>query len=103
MVSQERTEWHRIVLFGKLAEIAANYIKKGDLVYFEGQIQTRKWVDKSGQDRFSTEIVVPYIGGVMQMLGTPKGKSETNTISGSIKKTEEFFGSSIKDYDDIPF
>ncbi len=63
--NQERTEWHRVVLFGKLAEIAQQYLKKGSQVYFEGRIQTRKWQDQSGQDRYSTEIVA----NEMQMLG----------------------------------
>ena len=53
--AQERTEWHRIVIFGKLAEIAAQYLKKGSQVYFEGKIQTRKWQDQGGQDRY-TEV-----------------------------------------------
>jgi single-strand DNA-binding protein len=63
--AQERTEWHRIVLFGKLAEIAQQYLKKGSQAYFEGRIQTRKWQDQSGNDRYSTEIVA----NEMQMLG----------------------------------
>ena len=63
--TQERTEWHRIVLFGKLAEIAQQYLKKGSQAYFEGRIQTRKWQDQSGNDRYSTEIVA----NEMQMLG----------------------------------
>ena len=63
--SQERTEWHRIVLFGKLAEIAQQYLTKGSQAYFEGRIQTRKWQDQSGNDRYSTEIVA----NEMQMLG----------------------------------
>ena len=61
----EKTEWHRIVMFNKLAEIAAQYLKKGSQVYFEGKIQTRKWQDQSGNDRYSTEIVA----NDMQMLG----------------------------------
>jgi single-strand DNA-binding protein len=63
--AQERTEWHRIVIFGKLGEIAAQYLKKGSQAYFEGKIQTRKWQDQSGNDRYSTEIVA----NEMQMLG----------------------------------
>ena len=62
---QERTEWHRIVMFGKLAEIAEQYLKKGSQAYFEGRIQTRKWQDNEGKDRYSTEIVAHE----MQMLG----------------------------------
>ena len=67
---QEKTEWHRVVVYGKLAEIAGQYLTKGSQVYFEGKIKTRKWTDQnSGQDRYSTEINVDSFGGVMQMLG----------------------------------
>jgi single-strand DNA-binding protein len=66
---QERTEWHRIVMFGKLAEIAAQYLKKGSQAYLEGRIQTRKWQDNEGKDRYSTEIVA----NEMQMLGGRPG------------------------------
>ncbi|MGH8595584.1 MAG: single-stranded DNA-binding protein [Gammaproteobacteria bacterium] len=62
---QERTEWHRVVFFGRLAEIAGEYLKKGSQIYVEGRLQTRKWQDKEGNDRYSTEIV----GNEMQMLG----------------------------------
>lgn len=65
---REKTEWHRVVIFGKLAEVAGEYLKKGSQVYIEGQLQTRKWQDQSGQDRYTTEVVV-NIGGSMQMLG----------------------------------
>lgn len=53
---KEKTEWHRVVLFGKVAEIAGQYLKKGALAYFEGKLETRKWQDQSGQDRYTTEI-----------------------------------------------
>jgi len=66
---QEKTEWHRVVFFGKLAEIAGEYLRKGSQVYVEGKLQTRKWQDKQGQDRYTTEIVVDGFNGVMQMLG----------------------------------
>ena len=65
---QEKTEWHRVVLFGKVAEIAGQYLRKGSQVYIEGKLQTRKWQDQSGQDRYTTEIVVD-LGGSMQLLG----------------------------------
>ncbi|MBC8954801.1 MULTISPECIES: single-stranded DNA-binding protein SSB1 [Xenorhabdus] len=65
---REKTEWHRVVLFGKLAEVAGEYLRKGSQVYIEGSLQTRKWQDQSGQDRYTTEIVV-NVGGTMQMLG----------------------------------
>jgi single-strand DNA-binding protein len=62
---QERTEWHRVAMFGRLAEIAAEYLRKGSQVYLEGSLRTRKWQDKEGNDRYSTEI----IANEMQMLG----------------------------------
>ncbi|NUF49562.1 single-stranded DNA-binding protein [Gilliamella sp. ESL0250] len=71
--TRDRTEWHRVVVFGKLAEIAGEYIKKGTQVYLEGQLQTRKWQDKSGQDRYTTEVVINPIGGTLQMLGSRDG------------------------------
>ncbi len=69
---KEKTEWHRVVIFGKLAEIAGEYLKKGSQVYIEGSLQTRKWQDQSGQERYTTEVVV-NIGGSMQMLGGRSG------------------------------
>jgi len=66
---QERTEWHRIVFFGRLAEIAGEYLKKGAQIYIEGRLQTRKWQDKDGHDRYTTEIVA----NEMQMLGSRSG------------------------------
>lgn len=62
-----KTEWHRVVMFGKIAEIAAQYLRKGAKVYIEGRLQTRKWQGQDGQDRYTTEIVVD-MGGQMQML-----------------------------------
>src|SRR5262249_752269 len=62
---QERTEWHRVALFGRLAEVAAEYLRKGSQVYIEGSLRTRKWQDKQGNERYSTEIV----GNELQMLG----------------------------------
>lgn len=66
---KEKTEWHRVAIFGKLAEVAGEYLRKGSQVYLEGQLQTRKWQDQNGQDRYTTEIVVQGFNGVMQMLG----------------------------------
>lgn len=65
---KEVTEWHRVVLFGKLAEVAGEYLRKGSQVYIEGQLRTRKWQDQGGQERYTTEVVV-NVGGTMQMLG----------------------------------
>src|ERR1700756_2783968 len=69
---KEATEWHRIAFFGRLAEVAGEYLKKGSQVYVEGSLRTRKWQDKDGQDRYSTEIR----GDVMQMLGRREGSGE---------------------------
>ena len=72
---REKTEWHRVSLFGKLAEVAGEYLRKGSQVYIEGQLQTRKWQDQQGQDRYTTEVVVQGFNGVMQMLGgKPQGQ-----------------------------
>ncbi len=67
---QERTEWHRVAFFGRLAEIAGEYLKKGAQIYVEGRLQTRKWQDKEGKDRYTTEIVA----NEMQMLGSREGR-----------------------------
>ena len=69
---KEQTEWHRVVLFNKLAEIAAEYLKKGQQVYIEGALRTRKWQNKEGQDQYTTEIVASD----MQMLGNRQGGSD---------------------------
>ena len=68
---QEKTEWHRVVFFRRLAEVAGEYLRKGSQVYIEGKLQTRKWQDQSGQDRYTTEIVA----NEMQMLGSRGGDS----------------------------
>ncbi|MEA5104732.1 single-stranded DNA-binding protein [Pantoea sp. S18] len=69
---KEITEWHRVILFGKLAEVAGEYLRKGSQIYIEGKLRTRKWQDQSGHDKYTTEVIV-NVGGVMQMLG---GKQE---------------------------
>ncbi|UWS28999.1 single-stranded DNA-binding protein [Erwinia pyrifoliae] len=66
--TKEKTEWHRVVLFGKLAEVAGEYLRKGSQVYIEGALQTRKWTDQAGVEKYTTEVVV-NVGGTMQMLG----------------------------------
>lgn len=76
---QEKTEWHRIVVFGKLAEVAGEYLRKGSQAYFEGKLQTRKWQDQAtGTDKYTTEVVVDF-GGQMQMLG---GRNDNQGASG---------------------
>ncbi len=121
---QERTEWHRVVFFSRLAEIVGEYLKKGSQVYIEGRIQTRKWQDRDGNDRYTTEI----IANEMQMLGgrggggssfePATGSSEgsfepaTGSSEGSFEPAEKAAGSGqksapeppIDDFDDdIPF
>jgi single-strand DNA-binding protein len=102
--AQERTEWHRIVMFGKLAEIASQYLKKGSQAYFEGRIQTRKWQDNSGNDRYSTEIVA----NEMQMLGGRAGgapmESGGQSQSQSQSRPAPAETAPMDDgFDDIPF
>lgn len=75
---REKTEWHRVIIFGKLAEVAGEYLKKGSQIYVEGSLQTRKWQDQSGQDRYTTEVVV-NIGGSMQMLGGNGGNNQAGS------------------------
>lgn len=67
--AKERTEWHRVVFMGMLAEVAGKHLKKGSQVYVEGKLRTRKWQDQSGQERYTTEVLVDSFTGVMQMLG----------------------------------
>ena len=107
---KENTEWHTVVLFGKTAEIASQYLKKGRQVYIEGRLQTRKWQDKSGNDRFSTEVVA----NDMQMLGGggPGGGGSASYDDGPAMsrgggqsappQQREPAGQSFED-DDIPF
>ena len=96
---QERTEWHRVVLFGPLAEVAEKYLKKGSSVYIEGKLQTRKWQDKTGADVYTTEIVVDR-GGSMQMLG---GKGGETTQSTTVEKPVAQQQPVADDFDEIPF
>lgn len=80
---KERTEWHRVVIFNdKLAEVAQKYLKKGAKVYLEGQLTTRKWTDQSGQERYTTEVVVPRFGGQLTMLDGRSGGGEGGSMGG---------------------
>jgi len=79
---QEKTEWHRVSVFGKLAEVVTKYCDKGSKIYIEGKLQTRKYQDKSGADRYTTEIVVSGFSGVIQMLDSVNNKtSNPNPIT----------------------
>ena len=108
---QERTEWHRVVFFNRLAEIAGEYVRKGSKLYIEGSLRTRKWQGQDGQDRYTTEIV----GSEMQMLDS-RGSSPSGEFSGSNDqvKNNEFSNQSSSQSssgsqsldafdDDIPF
>ena len=98
---RDKTEWHRVVYFGKLAEIVEKYLDKGSSVYIEGKLQTRKWQDKNGADRWTTEIV----GSELTMLGSRA--SNSNSAQSSSNESESPFpqddsGPGLTD-DDIPF
>ena len=74
---KERTEWHRVVIFNeKLAEVAQKYVRKGSKIYVEGQLSTRKWTDQSGQERYTTEVVIPRFGGALTMLDARGGGAD---------------------------
>lgn len=95
---QEKTEWHRVVMFGKLAEIAGEYLKKGSKAYIDGKLQTRKWQDQSGQDRYTTEIVAHN----MQMLGNTSNSTPAKTSNSKVQPAQqESFNNDFDD--DIPF
>jgi len=97
---QEKTEWHNIVIYRKLAEIAGEYLKKGSQVYVEGKLQTRKWQTKDGQDRYTTEIIAHE----MQMLGSKSG--DTSGVTGEtsgVKPVSKPAGNFDNFDDDIPF
>lgn len=103
---KEKTEWHRVVFFNRLGEIAGEYLKKGSKIYLEGKLQTRKWQDDAGNDRYTTEIV----GNVLQMLGS-SGSTPTNDATQKPQSSSNVNnpnGSSASDKfddfdDDIPF
>jgi single-strand DNA-binding protein len=99
---QEHTEWHRLVMFGRLAEIAGEYLRKGSQIYVEGRIQTRKWQDRDGNDRYTTEIVANEMQmlGSRQGMGAPayedEGESQSRPAAAPSSATADFD-------DDIPF
>jgi single-strand DNA-binding protein len=108
---REETEWHRVAFFGRLAEIAGEYLRKGSPVYVEGRLRTRKWQDKEGQDRYTTEIVAE----AMQMLGSRQGmggapdegnggaRAAAPARSGGAKSAKEAAPNIADMDDDIPF
>ncbi len=113
---QERTEWHRVVFFGRLAEIAGEYLKKGSKVFVEGRLQTRKWQGQDGQDRYTTEIVVNDMqmldgpgggmggGGMSAAAGAGAGAAAATAATGSSSPAAEPQAAPVDDFDDdIPF
>ena len=107
---REKTEWHRVVVFGKLAEICGEYLSKGRQVYIEGKLQTRKWQGQDGQDRYTTEIVIDGFNGTMQMLGSREGggggpRSAAGGGGGSYQQDQGYPQQPYQNdkEDDIPF
>jgi single-strand DNA-binding protein len=103
---QERTEWHRVSIFAEgLGKIADQYLRKGSLVYLEGQLETRKWKDQEGADRYSTEVVLRPYNGTLKMLGEPQGSRQER---GGASDGRETAGAAAASKggdldDDIPF
>ncbi|PPS58850.1 single-stranded DNA-binding protein [Pantoea eucrina] len=84
--NKEATEWHRVVIFGKLAEVAGEYLRKGSQVYIEGQLRTRKWQAQDGSEKYTTEIVV-NVGGTLQMLGGKQESGQGNRTQQNQQRT----------------
>jgi single-strand DNA-binding protein len=103
---QEKTEWHRVVMFRRLGEIAGEYLKKGSKVYIEGRLQTRKWQDNNGQDRYTTEIVADQMqmldsrGGTAPMEGGAPARQQKSNDNGFSQQSEP---PPVDFDDDIPF
>jgi single-strand DNA-binding protein len=103
---KEKTEWHRVVIFNKnLAEVAEKYLKKGAKVYVEGQLQTRKWTDKDGAEKYSTEVVLQNFRGELTMLDGRSGGGEGGGFGGGARGASEAPASFQRDEmdDEIPF
>ena len=108
---KERTEWHRVVIYNEaIGRIAEQYLKKGSAVYLEGQLQTRKWTDNNGVDKYTTEVVIPNYSGVLTMLDTrsQSSVSEENNSNQLDSAADEAMGGSETSTaeqldDDIPF
>jgi single-strand DNA-binding protein len=111
---KEKTEWHRVVIFNEgLAKVAEQYLKKGSTVYLEGQLQTRKWTDKDGVEKYSTEIVLQNFNGTLTMLGgkgdggssgeAAEGGFGAGSVRGAIQAKKEYLAASRDLDSDIPF
>ena len=103
---QEKTEWHRVVIFGRLADIAQKFLHKGSKVYIEGQLRTRKW-DKNGVDQYTTEVVLSGFNSALQMLnkvtGEPQGEPEMGDLDVAPEKKIQPVDDFEDDMEDIPF
>ncbi len=102
---QEKTEWHRVVLFGKLAELVAKYCNKGSKLYVEGKLQTRKWTNKEGKDQYTTEVIVSGFNGTVQMLDSiNQGGTTTTKPTTKKEQTEKTIEPvDIHPFDEPPF
>ena len=109
---QERTEWHRVVFFGKIAEIVGQYVHKGSKLYVEGRLQTRKWTDQQGVERYTTEVIVD-MGGTMQLLDGKQENAGQNQAQQTQQRppqqqnrpqqNQQAAPPQNNDWDDIPF
>ncbi|MBS0271295.1 MAG: single-stranded DNA-binding protein [Proteobacteria bacterium] len=103
---KERTEWHRVVIFNeKLAEVADKYLRKGAKIYIEGQLQTRKWTDQSGQERYTTEVIIPRFRGEMTMLDSARsqGSGDMASFDAPSNNAREALPAMSDIDDEIPF
>lgn len=105
--NKERTEWHRVVIFNdRLARVARNFLKKGSKVYIEGQIQTHKWTDQAGQEKYTTEIVLGKFRGDLTMLDSKQAQAEAphqpRSVGDSVQQAAQQMGAPLDD-PDIPF
>lgn len=99
---KEKTEWHRVTVFGKLAEIARDFLKKGSQVYVEGELRTKKWQDQSGENRYTTSVVVQGYKGILQMLGNRQLESNSPQTQTPLEPPQ--YNEPPMDFDDdIPF
>lgn len=101
---QERTEWHRVAFFGKIAEIVGKYVHKGSKLYVEGRLVTRKWTDQQGVDRYTTEVVVD-INGTMQILDSRQDQPQQQQPNQQQRpqQNQQAAPPQVEDWDDIPF
>ena len=101
---QEKTEWHRVVLFSKLAELVAKYCNKGSKLYIEGKLQTRKWTNKEGKDQYTTEVIVSGFNGTVQMLDSNnQGDTATTKPTATEQATKTIEPVDVHPFDEPPF